>query len=395
LDDIDKNECTEMMPGWQSIEEVKENVILFDQSSEPYIKEFNISNIDENKKSIMNYCLAWKHCENTNIALIDGLSEYTCPHLFLKIQKLSWDVLYAFIFVSILFASILSQDIEEAAVEHMLLDFSIQSLPADKSMPLSAFVIRITNRIRMYIIPALAGAAGSSIILSGNPSTNGIMLNLLAVLFITEADNLFASLFLSPYQQVLGDDLAQDARNEGNDKYSSWVGTIYPLLISSTMVLLTVEMHDLITVLEKWYNQNWGCGGNFWVLTFYIDTMLICGILGVWMITSDERDRKIIRNLLDFSRIVTSTSLYTICMSLFIFLAKIDDDVLDLLVTFTVVLLWSIIVGVRCHQALDISTQLSWKSYLINVIVGIIWIILLFSSIALWYQSGLAVWYKF
>ena len=104
--------------------------------------------------------------------------------------------------------------------------------------------------------------------------------------------------------------------------------------------------------------------------------MSICGILGIWMIKSDERDRKIIRNLLDFSRIVTSTSLYTICMSLFIFLAKIDDDVLDLLVTFSVVLLWSIIVGVRCHQALDISTQLSWKSYLINVIVGIIWIIL-------------------
>ena len=65
----------------------------------------------------------------------------------------------------------------------------------------------------MYIIPAIAGVTGSSIIFSDNPSTNGIMLNILAVLFITEADNLFASLFLSPYQQVLGDDLAQNARN--------------------------------------------------------------------------------------------------------------------------------------------------------------------------------------
>ena len=62
LDVIDKNQCTAMMPGWQSFGEVDENVIWFDQSSEPYIKEFNISNFDENKNDIMSNCLAWKHC---------------------------------------------------------------------------------------------------------------------------------------------------------------------------------------------------------------------------------------------------------------------------------------------------------------------------------------------
>ena len=50
---------------------------------------------------------------------------------------------------------------------------------------------------------------------------------------------------------MLGDDLGQEARNEGSDKYSSWVGMVYPLLISSTMVLLTVKMHDFMTVLEN------------------------------------------------------------------------------------------------------------------------------------------------
>ena len=85
------------------------------------------------------------------------------------------------------------------------------------------------------------------------------MLNLRAVLLITEADNMFASLFLSPHQQVLGNELAQEDRSEGSAKYSSWVGMVYPLLISSTMVLLTVKMHDLIKVLEIWFNQNWGC----------------------------------------------------------------------------------------------------------------------------------------
>ena len=46
------------------------------------------------------------------------------------------------------------------------------------------------------------------------------------------------------------------------------------------------------------------------------------------------------------------------------------------LVVTAMLILWSIVVGVRCHQALDISTQLSWKSYLINVMVGIIWIVI-------------------
>ena len=46
------------------------------------------------------------------------------------------------------------------------------------------------------------------------------------------------------------------------------------------------------------------------------------------------------------------------------------------LIISTMSLLWSIVVGVRFHQALDISTQLSWKTYLINDMVGIIWIII-------------------
>ena len=187
----DEKSCYEMLPNCQSTEEVKANVIWFGQSSEPHIKGLNISSSDENKTNIVSNCLAWKHCNMTKIADVDN-----CPHLFLKMKKLSWDVIFAFIFVSILFASILSQDIEESVVENILPDFSIQSLPADKSMPLSAFVIHITNRIRMYIVLVISGAAGSSIILSDNPSTNDIMINLLSVLFINEDDNMFASLRL-------------------------------------------------------------------------------------------------------------------------------------------------------------------------------------------------------
>ena len=150
---------------------------------------------------------------------------------------------------------------------------------------------------------------------------------------------------------------------------------VYPLLISSTMVFLTVRMHDLITLLEKLYNINWGCAENSFVYIYYIAIVSYCGMLGIWMITSDERDRKIIRNLLDFSRIWTSLCLYGICF--YTFLGTFSGLLfLPLLIVTTASLLCSIVVGVRCHQALYITTQLSWKSYLINVMIGIIWFII-------------------
>ena len=91
---------------------------------------------------------------------------------------------------------------------------------------------------------------------------------------------------------MLGDDLAQESRNKDSDNYSSWVGMVYPLLISSTMVLLTVKMHDLITVLEIWFERHLGCENYFMVYVAYINTLSSCGKLVMWMIRSDERKEK-------------------------------------------------------------------------------------------------------
>ena len=224
----------------------------------------------------------------------------------------------------------------------------------------------------MYIIPAISGAAGSSIILSDNPSTNGIMLNLLAVLFVTEADNLFASLLLSPDQQMLGDKLAREARNEGYDKYSSWVGIVHSLMVSSIMVLLFANMHHLMNLFDSIHNEPWGCLDHLMIYFWYIMLVPLWSMVVVWMITSDERERKMIQNVLEFSRYLSSFCLYEVCKSFFMW-EYYDFEMFEPLIVNAVLVFWSIVVGVRCHQALDNSTHLSWKVYLINVIVGIIW----------------------
>ena len=71
---------------------------------------------------------------------------------------------------------------------------------------------------------------------------------------------------------MLRDELVQEARNEDSAKYSAWVGLVYPLLISSTMVLFTVKMHDLIKVLEIMVQSKLGMSKllfGLWVLYQY------------------------------------------------------------------------------------------------------------------------------
>ena len=81
-----------VVPGWEKIDEVNQNVVWLDQSFEAHIKDINLS-IHENEtlmiviqenKTHMIECLAWKHCKDTEIP-----DKYDCPHLFLKMQKLT------------------------------------------------------------------------------------------------------------------------------------------------------------------------------------------------------------------------------------------------------------------------------------------------------------------
>ena len=66
------------------------------------------------------------------------------------------------------------------------------------------------------------------------------------MLFIIEADNLLDSLFLSPERYVLGDNLAQEARNEGFSECSLWGIRVIPLMVSAMMMLVTVCMDELL-----------------------------------------------------------------------------------------------------------------------------------------------------
>ena len=141
-------------------------------------------------------------------------------------------------------------------------------------------------------------------------------------------------------------------------------------MVSSTMVLLTVRM-DLLTKEIKYPGLE--CKGNIIIYFWYIMFLPFLSMTVVWIITSYERERKMLQNVLEFSINVTSYCVYV--MRICLFELKLDGySLMWPLIFTTMCIFWSILVGARCHQDLDISTQLSWKGYLINVIVGIIWV---------------------
>ena len=101
---------------------------------------------------------------------------------------------------------------------------------------------------------------------------------------------------------MLGDQLAWEARNEGYDKYFSWVGIVHYLMVSSIMVLLFANMHHLMNLFDSIHNDgSYGCIDHLMVYFWYIMLVPLWSMVVVWMITSDEREIRMIRNVLEFS----------------------------------------------------------------------------------------------
>jgi len=281
----------------------------------------------EDEEIIMK-CLAIRHCQEEKLSSssVIGIEsnptfsnrfdiKNTCPHLTAIMAKVSTDQIAVFLFLALIFASIISHNMREAAIENILLDHAVhsfhhngeyqeidndpnnddgnqQQVSSSKfkfnniGMPLSAFLLRISNRIRIYILPWYAGAAVCSINLSEDLSSKTMVLNLIAVVFVIEADNLLASLFLTKKQTDLATDLiiATKENYHGKDpveqgtggerlrkhghfdtsavSYSEWT-RILGLIVALVLISATMNMQSL---LESLHDNERGCDGITFVV---------------------------------------------------------------------------------------------------------------------------------
>ena len=128
----------------------------------------------------------------------DKYSTGHCGYLELNLTKLPAVNMRIFAFVSFLLAVNLHRDIEASIVGEKLFDYGLKGAVVHSLLGFES--IRLTFRVRKFILPWLVGGAATAIILE-SITVQSILSNLLAVGFITEADELLGLLIFTPKQK--------------------------------------------------------------------------------------------------------------------------------------------------------------------------------------------------
>lgn len=174
--------------------------------------------------------------------------ESGCERLKQSMDTLSHDQIVVFAFVSILFGSILCEDMRESTAEMAILDHAIKNR---QSLPLLTWLIRTTLYFRRFVLPWAVCGATSSILLAESFSTKDILLNFLAAGFFVETDNLLARAFLNHEQQTLIERELLTGICDDEDFSVSFMGSrIFGIVAPVVMVVVTLKIQEIMMLLE-------------------------------------------------------------------------------------------------------------------------------------------------
>jgi len=255
-------------------------------------------------KNELTKCLAQAHCQSTTLAQEDSLENPVCPHLSLTMKRLSLDQIIVFIAIIFLFASSLTSDIEESSVEEAVLDYVIKT--HGRKNLVSRYILRTSIRIRRHILPWFVAGAASSVILVDGLSSKNILLNLLAVIFITETDNTLAKLFLSPDKLNLADNVVEAAKSSKIARVSFWGTRMLSVFVSVVMFIVTIKIEKLMNLVlpHNIAKCNWIY--NFMLIVFqsllpFITSVHILTIVHL-VYDKESGSRKMLKGILHLSR---------------------------------------------------------------------------------------------
>jgi hypothetical protein len=196
-------------------------------------------------------CLVKLHCDGTDTGTDN------CDYLDLNFDKITWSNRIVFFFVAILFSGSLYKDIKESMVEEALLNHAMaktvgthQNRAQENSTQLLAWIIRLTLRMRIFVLPWVIAAASTTIIVVESLSAKNIILNLLAIGFIAEADNVFGLIFLSDSQKSRANDFVDQSKKEVNKDDVN----ISPLWLCILAILPTVIMVVAVLNMVEFLN---------------------------------------------------------------------------------------------------------------------------------------------
>jgi len=364
--------------------------LWYDTNFTPFI---NI-NIDGFENNFPHKCMAETYCRKTSPAWKPGLKnkdkEDKCAFLDLTMARAGPSEKLIFFFVTVLFAATLIDDIKEAAIENKILQYVTMSIHGQDILWIPSFLIRLSNRIRRFILPWTTAAAGVGIILTGSFAVQNVVLNLMAVIFINESDNLFANLFMSPTGKAMGDELVKMVKKTAKISYSYGGAQSYGFLVSSVLFACTIAIQPL-TLLFRINGAQ--CLGQLYLIMlgfgFFMPILII--VLRLIYVYFDSGEDHLIRSLLELADL-TSALFYAALMRLssLSFVRKSERPVPFLLPLLGI--FCDVIARARLESILQDpeKDQPNRKEIVFNVITGIAWIsivvLCLFFSIMMTYR---------
>jgi len=213
-------------------------------------------------------CLSKQYCIETD-------TPGSCDHYKLNKFRLDSGMMAALIFLSLIgFAPALSGDQEQVITEEILLHRELKALTTltFQQWAISQLMYFVL-RVRCYVMPFLAAAATSSIIFANRFSVSNFVLNILAIVFLVEIDDVAVAFILKPTTtQVLEEFIEPTVRDSRNESFSM-VTWLYPRVSSAVAsVLMFVRLIA--------FPANSSCGVFFdQVLLISVVIALIFGLL--------------------------------------------------------------------------------------------------------------------
>jgi len=178
-----ESQCDKFMlnnPIWS--QQIDHTVLWYDGNGNANYNQSLVSFSDD--ESLFLRCLSLKHCNSS--ALIGDSDDQldSNGYLRLHLSKLSTDQIGVLFFIAILYGSIISGELTEAAIEEATLNAI--SEPCSKYMPLCFRIIQFSLRLRQLVLPWFIGAATIAVILTESFEPKNTLLNFLAVSFVSE-----------------------------------------------------------------------------------------------------------------------------------------------------------------------------------------------------------------
>jgi len=217
--------------------------------------------------------------------------------------KFRIDLHFNLVFALFLFAVVLSEDIEETAIEQAILDSrAIQIESQGNPMPVQAQLVSFSLRIQKYTLPWYAGTAVFFAFITDSPSVPYILLSLLSIGFVTVIDNMVSVFFLTHDQRASADQLVRDAQHDGDATISISCSRIFGLAATTMIFGLTTMLESGLDDTCSFYLSDFLSILIFtMILPFF--TILVPSLASIFFNQRDQtKKQKICRAVVEFIR---------------------------------------------------------------------------------------------